>query len=180
LDYTHLAKLSDQSRPTVKAHIEALTIANALFLLPPFHGGGRREITQRPKGYAFDTGFITYAKGWSSIRDEDRGILWEHLVLDTLRTYIQTSSIFYWRDKSNREIDFVITGLDGKINTIEVKLNPENVDTKHFAAFRKLYPNGRNFILSPFIETSFSQKRGTLLLEFLSLQELLENPEKLY
>ena len=40
------------------AHLEALTIAHALVLLPPFHGGGRQEITRRPKAYAFDTGFV--------------------------------------------------------------------------------------------------------------------------
>ncbi|KKM26623.1 hypothetical protein LCGC14_1582950, partial [marine sediment metagenome] len=77
LDYTNLAKLSDLSRPTVKAHIEAMCIAHAMFFLIPFHGGGRREITHRPKCYAFDTGFVTFIKGWDSIREDDRGLLWE-------------------------------------------------------------------------------------------------------
>ena len=77
VDYTNLAKLSDLSRLTVKSHIESLIIAHALHLLSPFHGGGRREITQRPKSYAFDTGFITHMNGWNEIREEDRGLLWE-------------------------------------------------------------------------------------------------------
>lgn len=36
IDYTHLAQLSDLSRHTVKAHVEAMSIAHAVFLLPPF------------------------------------------------------------------------------------------------------------------------------------------------
>ena len=63
VDYTQLAKSSEMSRPTVKAHIEAMGIAHAVYLLPPFHGGGKREITRRPKCYAFDTGFVTFIKG---------------------------------------------------------------------------------------------------------------------
>jgi len=39
LDYTNLARLSDLSRHTVKAHIEAMRIAHAVFLLPPFESG---------------------------------------------------------------------------------------------------------------------------------------------
>src|SRR6266540_1928753 len=74
VDETNLAKLSGLSRPTVKAHMEAMVIAHALYLLPPFHGGGRREITRRPKCYAFDTGFVTFAKGWDSVREDDRGL----------------------------------------------------------------------------------------------------------
>ncbi|MBL0714911.1 MAG: ATP-binding protein, partial [Desulfosarcina sp.] len=44
LDYSQLANLSELSRPTVKAHIEAMQIAHAIHLLRPFHGGGKREI----------------------------------------------------------------------------------------------------------------------------------------
>ena len=59
-DYTGLAKLSSLCYPTVRAHIEAMNIAHAVFLLPPFHGRGKREITARPKCYGFDTGFVTH------------------------------------------------------------------------------------------------------------------------
>ena len=67
MDYSNLAHLSDLSSHTVKAHIEAMSIAHAVFLVPPFQGGGHREITRRPKCYAFDTGFVTFIRGWESI-----------------------------------------------------------------------------------------------------------------
>jgi predicted AAA+ superfamily ATPase len=78
LDYSQLANLSEMSRVTVKAHIEAMQIAHVVHLLRPFHGGGKREIVRRPKCYAFDSGFVTFEKGWDTIRADDRGLLWEH------------------------------------------------------------------------------------------------------
>ncbi|MDD4873075.1 MAG: DUF4143 domain-containing protein [Kiritimatiellae bacterium] len=94
VEYSSLAKLSELSRHTVKSHVEAMSIAHALFLLPPFHGGGRREITHQPKAYAFDTGFVTFVKGWDTIREDDRGLLWEHLVLDMLRFKHDSGNLF--------------------------------------------------------------------------------------
>ena len=58
--------------------------------------------------YGFDTGFVTHVRGWKDVRDDDRGLLWEHLVLDTLRAETGGEGLYHWRDKSGREIDFVV------------------------------------------------------------------------
>ncbi len=173
IDYTQLAKLSGLSRPTVKAHIEAMTIAHAVFLLQPFHGGGRREITQRPKCYAFDTGFVSFIKGWDSIREEDRGLLWEHLVLDTIRTIEHENNLFFWRDKSGREIDFVMKRDGSNVDTFECKVNSKNFSIKSLKVFREIYPHGRNICISPNISESYRIRMDELLVEFHSLQSIL-------
>jgi predicted AAA+ superfamily ATPase len=174
MDYTQLARLSDLSRHTVKAHVEAMSIAHAVFLLPPFHGGGRREITQRPKCYSFDTGFVTFVKGWDSIREEDRGLLWEHLVLDTLRTIVDDHRLFYWRDKSGREVDFVIKGGRQQSDAIECKINPDHFDPAHLAIFRSLYPGGKNYVLSPNIRSSYERRYGKLKVDFISIKQIYD------
>ncbi len=110
--------MSSVARPTVLSYLEAMRIANMPFLLPPFHGNGRREIVRRPKCYCIDTGLVCFARGWNEIRQEDRGLLWEHLVLDMLRSHIPENRIFYWRDKSDREIDFVIQRTEHEIDVI--------------------------------------------------------------
>src|SRR3990172_7101163 len=170
IDYSNLAKLSDMSRPTVKAHVEAMCVAHATFLLPPFPGGGRREITQRPKCYGFDTGFVTFIKGWESIREDDRGLLWEHLVLYTFRTHLRASTLFYWSDKSGREIDFVIKESEQQIHAIECKMNPDRFDPKSLTAFRSLYPNGDNYIIIPDIKMNFKRSYEALILNYSSLE----------
>jgi predicted AAA+ superfamily ATPase len=172
LDYSQLANLSELSRPTVKTHIEAMQIAHAVHLLRPFHGGGKREIVRRPKCYAFDTGFVSFEKGWNSIRDDDRGLLWEHLVLDTLRFHFRDETIFYWQDKSHREIDFVIRGERDKVDIVECKINPDKLNVAPILAFRNLYPKGENTIVSPMVKEPYKLRRNDLVFNLCSTRDI--------
>ncbi len=172
LDYSRLANSSELSRVTVKAHIEAMQIAHAVHLLRPFHGGGKREIVSRPKCYAFDTGFVTFEKGWDSIRDDDRSLLWEHLVLDALRFRFADEDIFYWQDKSHREVDFVIRRGRNHVDVLECKINPDKLETKPVEVFRSLYPEGENFVVSPAVKRPYKVRRGDLVFTVCSTKDL--------
>ena len=149
LDFSQLASLSELSRPTVKAHIEAMRAAHAVHLLRPFHGDGKREIVSRPKCYAFDTGFVTHEKGWSAIRDDDRGLLWEHLVLDALLMRFPEDDVLYWQDKARREVDFVIRRAQGPVDLVECKINLDKLNPVPAEAFRKRHPVGDNYVATP-------------------------------
>ncbi len=159
IEITQLSKMSGLTRPTVISYLEAMRIANMIYLLPPFHGGGRREITHRPKCYCFDSGLVSFVNGWNEIRDDDRGLLWEHLVLDLLRTRMQNYQIFYWRDKSNREVDFVFKKPGNSYDIIECKINPDQWSLANIKTFREFYPNGNNYCYSPFISDSYTMKK---------------------
>jgi hypothetical protein len=163
LDYSRLANLSEMSRVTVTAHIEAMQIAHVVHLLRPFHGGGKREIVSRPKCYAFDTGFVTFEKGWDTIRSDDRGLLWEHLVLDSLRFRYADEDILYWQDKSRREIDFVIRRGRDRVDVVECKINPDRLDATATEAFRAVYPTGNNYVVSPAVKRPARLRRGELV-----------------
>lgn len=169
VDYTQLSRLCELSRPTVKAHVEAMSIAHAVYLLPPFYGGGKREITRQPKCYGFDTGFVTFVRGWESIREDDRGILWEHLVLDVLRVHEMSNSLYYWRDKSHREIDFIIKRPRNHVDTIECKINPDNFSPEALKVFREIYPDGKNFLISPNVPEPYHVRHSGHLVEYRSL-----------
>ncbi len=175
IDITKLASEAGVSRPTVKAHMEAMAVAHAIFPLTPFHGNGRREIVRRPKIYAFDTGFVTFVRGWNSLRDEDRGLLWEHLVLDTLRAAGYGSHIGYWRDKNGREIDFVLRRERDCVDTIECKMDPNRFDSSSLEEFRRLYPKGNNWLVSPQIDAAFLRRLKNLDVRFISTRHILEN-----
>jgi len=174
LDYSQLANLSELSRPTVKAHVEAMQIAHAVHLVRPFHGGGKREIVSRPKCYAFDTGFVTFEKGWDTIRDDDRGLLWEHLVLDALHLRFANEDVLYWQDKSCREVDFVIRRGRDRVDVAECKINPDKLDARPVETFRSLYPKGGNYIVSPAVKKAYQISRGNLVFTVCSTQNLLQ------
>lgn len=156
IDITQLSKMSALTRPTVMSYIEAMRVSNMLYLLSPYHGSGRREITQRPKCYCFDTGFVTFVNGWNEIRDNDRGLLWEHLALDTIRSHLNYRPVHYWRDKSQREIDFLIKRERDFVDIIECKINPDHLSVSHIKTFRQSYPKGENYCYAPFIDEAYS------------------------
>jgi hypothetical protein len=174
VDYTALSRECDISRPTVKAHLEAMSAAYAVYALPPFHGGGRRELVRRPKVYGFDTGFVAFVRGWQEIREEDRGILWEHLVLDTLRAATGGEGLYYWRDKSGREVDFVVRR-GGRVDAVECKINPDRFESDSVVAFRALYPRGRNYLVCPRVAEPYSRRVGRLVLRVCGCRELLQS-----
>ena len=159
LDISALASLAEVSRPTAKAHIEALRVAHAVHLLPPFHGGGKQEIVSRPKCYAFDTGFVTHERGWDAIRDDDRGLLWEHLVLDALLMRFPAEDVLYWQDKARREVDFIVRRPEGRVDLVECKINPDKLNPAPIEAFRKLYPRGSNYVATPLTREPYPIKR---------------------
>jgi hypothetical protein len=173
-DYSALSRECDVSRPTIKAHLEAMSAAYAVFALPPFHGGGRREFVRRPKVYGFDTGFVAFVRGWREIRDEDRGVLWEHLVLDVLRTATGGEGLHYWRDKSGREIDFVVRR-GGSADAIECKINPDRFEPNSLLAFRALYPRGRNYVVCPQIDEPYSRRAGKLVVRVCGCRDLMRS-----
>ena len=159
VDHSRLARLAELSRPTVKAYAEALEVAHAIHLLRPFRGGGGGEIVSRPKCYAFDTGFVTFERGWHRIRDDDRGPLWEHLVLDSLRFRHRDRDIFYWRDKSGREVDFVVRRGEGRVDTFACEIDPEDIDPDGVKAFRRRYPLGRDHVVAPASRRAYRIRR---------------------
>jgi predicted AAA+ superfamily ATPase len=126
LDISKLAAESQISRPTVTNWLEVYQITHAVHLLRPFSGGGRREIVAQPKVFGFDTGLICHSRGWDHLRTEDCGVLWEHLVLDSLIA-AGVTKIHFWRDKQHREVDFVIPRGRDSVDAIECKWNPEGV-----------------------------------------------------
>jgi len=172
LDVTDLAKEAGLSRPTVMAHLDAMDIAHAVIRVPPYHGGGHREIVRRPKVYGFDTGVVAYVRGWETIRGEDRGLLWENLVLDELRAVHPPEAIHYWRDKSQREVDFVVEHRDGRADAVEAKVSPEAFDADALKTFRSLYPRGANYLVCPFVKESYTLRRAGMTVKVCGTSEV--------
>jgi predicted AAA+ superfamily ATPase len=155
---TSLAKHAELSRPTVMNYVDALQTTHAITLLRPFSGGGRREIIAQPKVYGFDTGFVSYCQGWTELRAADRGPLWEHVVLETLQSFLDERKLFFWRDKQQREVDFVVQQARGQVDAIECKMSSEAFESKGLKAFREAYPRGRNFLVCPLSSPPFSRQ----------------------
>jgi len=171
LEVTSLAKHCQLTRPTVTSYLEALQVTHLIALIRPFHGGGRQELLRQPKAYGFDTGFVTYARGWDSLRAEDCGDLWEHVVLETLIARHGLDRVFFWRDKQKREVDFVIPEGRGRCVAIECKWRADAFSPRGVAAFRKLHPEGANYVVTPEPGRPYLRRVADLDIVFCSLAD---------
>lgn len=156
------------SRLTVESHLRALEITHAVTSIRPFFGSGQKEIIKMSKIYGFDTGFITFVRGWDPLRTQDHGILWEHLVLEYLQATFPNETIRYWRDKAGREVDFVLARRRDQVDAIECKWNPSDFDPSALKVFRSYYPKGKNYIVSPVAGESYLRNFGKLTVRICS------------
>ena len=171
-EVTKTASALGITRPTVESHLSALEITHAVTLVRPFHGGGQNEIVKQPKVYAFDIGFVSYARGWDPLRTDDCGILWEHLVLEHLQARFPDTPVRYWRDKAGREVDFVLALRRDEVDAIECKWDPGAFDSSALQLFRSYYPKGRNFLVTPSGDPGYDKRYGNLQVRVCTPSEL--------
>ncbi|MBS1987876.1 ATP-binding protein [Candidatus Dependentiae bacterium] len=165
------------SRPTVANYLNVLEETFVVHSIRPFSTHKPTEIVTAPKIYGFDTGFVCYAKGRTELREEDAGFMWEHCILNEMHGQLQTRSINYWRDKSGHEIDFILRKKGGNsITAIECKFSASEDNAtiaRNFAAFRRYYPDGENFVVASNIGASFKRRYGDLTISFVNAQDLI-------
>jgi len=167
------------SRTTIANYLSVLEATYAVHLLRPFSTHRSTEIVSAPKVYAFDTGFVCFHKGWTSLRTEDLGLLWEHFVLNELQARLQTRSIHYWRDKAGHEVDFVLKHAGGRLTAIESKWSASAFDASSLNAFRRKYPQGNNFLISQDSRQRHTRRFHAVQVEYLNLHDLAGELEKL-
>ncbi len=172
VEVSGLAQKCSLSRPTIMNYLEILELTHLIYVLRPYHGGGKQELVRRPKIYGFDTGFICYARGWNELRLEDCGLLWENLVLEHLLSLPSQPKAYHWRDQQQHEIDFVIPRGRDRCDAIECKWNADGFKTQNLKVFRSIYPKGTNFVVSPHITASYQRQVHELKIEFVGLSAL--------
>ncbi len=167
------------SRPTIESYLNVLSETFVVHIIRPFSTHKASEIVKAPKVYGMDTGFVCYAKGRGELRAEDLGFMWEHVVLNELHGYLQKEPVLYWRNKSNSEIDFIVKNrMKNTVAAIECKFNSSGDGFsgnlgKNFEAFRDLYPNGQNFVVSYNIDHSYQKQYKNLLIHFVNIKDLI-------
>ena len=160
------------SRTTISNYLSVLETTRIMIVLRPFSRRRSAEIVSAPKVYGFDTGFICHFKGWESLREDNRGLLWEHFVLNEILARLQGRDLYYWRDKRHHEIDFIVRKKGKGVLAIECKWSAGHFDPRGMIAFRKAYPEGRNIVISQDVDRRFQRRYGDQIVEYVPLPEL--------
>ena len=146
---TSFAGPCEVSRQTIIHYLEILETTLLAHAVRPFTSGSAAEIKSLPKVYAFDSGFVSWAKGWESVTNENKGPLLEHLTLCELQAHWNRSSIFYWRNKAKNEVDFILKpGRGSAVHAIECKSQASRFQSGGMKAFRRLFPDGKNVLVT--------------------------------
>ena len=171
---TSFAARCEVSRTTVTNYLQVLEDTMVVNVVRPFSTRRATEIVAAPKIYGFDTGFVSFFKGWDHLRDEDRGVLWEHYVLNEYLGRSQRRRLTYWRDKRGHEIDFVIATRNRPPVAVECKWRTAGFEPRNILAFRKHYPEGANYVATADTERSHVRDYRGIKVRFVSLPELMQ------
>ena len=95
--------------------------------------------------------------------------------LNEMQSKFQDRRILYWRDKRHHEVDF-IWKRKGAI-AIECKWSADQFESAGMNAFRRLYPEGKNYVVAYDVKRPFQRTYKNLTVEFLNLEQLIERLE---
>ena len=167
------ARPCEVSRGTISNYLSVLEATFVVHIIRPFSSHRATEIVAAPKVYGFDTGFVCYHRGWSQLRQEDLGLLWEHFVLNEVMAQTQSREIHYWRNKRGQEVDFVLTRTRNVPIAIECKWTASGFSPRALLAFRRQYPDGVNYVVAQDVDRTFTSDYNGIQVKFVNLGTLI-------
>ena len=150
LNVNAIANEVETSADTIKRWISVLQSSGIIFLLEPYSNNVLKRAIKTPKVYFYDSGLVCYLARWISsdaakVGAQAGNIFENFVVSEIVKSHINAgktiSSIYFYRDRDQREIDLVIEE-DGKLYPIEIKMsgNPTKAMGRHFSALDNI-PN---------------------------------------
>lgn len=143
-------------RLTLESYLNALEVLYLIERIPPWIKTDYERVGKQSKLIANDSGLMTSLLKWrfSDIHlDTDRvGKLIETHVGNELQKQIDVSegeyTLYHYRDREKREIDFIIERDNGDLLGIEVKASTmvNNADFKHLKWFKSTMSDSKSFI----------------------------------
>jgi hypothetical protein len=146
------------STNTAKKYISYLTNVYLFFELQKYDYSLKKQDTYTKKIYAIDTGLINKI---SFNFSENIGRLYENLVFIELKR--RNKYIYFWKDKSDYEVDFLVTEKNKVTSLIQVTYDLSNLKTKE-REIRGLL-SGLN---------EFKLKTGTIITKDLEKEETID------
>jgi len=140
MELTQITSALSINKITLDSYINTLVLMFMFEKVPPWLKTDYERIGKRSKFYATDTGIMTSVLNWNPkdvfVNNDRSGKLIETFIFQELAALIDLEkkySFFQYRDRVNREIDFLIEREDETLLGIEVKAG-HNVSINDFKA----------------------------------------------
>ncbi len=150
LNVANLARECGTTRRSIDGYLQVLEDLHFSFRLPVFTRRAKRAPAGHPKFYLFDAGVYRALRPAGPLDHpaEIDGQALEGLVAQHLRAWLdyrgRKNALYFWRNRSGAEVDFVVYGEDG-LWAIEVKNTGQErrEDVRGLRAFLAEYPTAR-------------------------------------
>lgn len=132
-----LSNTCNLSAPTIEKYLFILEQTYIIKLVRPYSKNIRSELSKMPKIFFYDSGLMQML--WlKSLQKEIIGNAFETSVFSELIKKYGRESIYYWRTKDKKEIDFIVK-YKNKIIPIEVKVNFTKINMLAIEYFMENY-----------------------------------------
>jgi predicted AAA+ superfamily ATPase len=137
LNVAELSNTTRISKQTIEKYLFIMENTYLIKLVRPFSSNIRSELFKLPKIFFYDSGLMQmlWLKG---LQKELIGNVFETGVFAELVKKYTRDSVFYWRTKDKREIDFVLK-IKNIATPVEVKLNFEQFNPSAIKYFNNRY-----------------------------------------
>jgi len=147
INYADIARDADIDVKTAKIWASILETSGIIKFLQPYYNNITKRIIKTSKIYFLDTGLCSYLTGWDSPKTLESGamsgaIFETYVFAEILKSYWNNGknpNIYFYRDKDQREIDFIFE-YNGTLYPVEVKktATPSLSSIKSFSAIESL------------------------------------------
>ncbi len=137
LNVTELSNTCGIAKQTVEKYLFIMENTYVIKLVQPYYNNIRSELSKTPKIYFYDTGLMQML--WlKELQKQVIGNVFETAVFSELIKKYGKNSVFYWRTKDRKEIDFVLK-IKNMLLPIEAKLNFEQANLQAIKYFDEKY-----------------------------------------
>ena len=155
MDVTAISAALGVSRPTLETYINALETLYLVDRVKPWSKTDYARVGKQDKLYMADTGLMAATLNWSfeKVRLDGslNGKLIETLIYTQLSALLESQDenyrLYHYRDREQREVDFIIEAEDDSLIGVEVKAGShvEPRDFRHLKWFRENLAHERPF-----------------------------------
>ncbi len=152
INFAKLGKQIGSAGKTAQDYFGILVDTLIAIQIPGWSESVKKQLTQAPKYYFFDTGVLNAINGYLRVDLKESSFLYGRLFETFIISQLSASNdylnlglkFFYWRDKNGREVDLILArNVTTPVAAIEIKSseNPEPEDCPGFESFREDYPD---------------------------------------
>lgn len=138
LNMPSLSRETNLSLPTLQKYLSILEETYVIKLIAPFSNSPSVEISKNPKIFMYDSGLQSIL--WlNNFQGTLIGSVFETNIFGELAKKYGRNNVHFWRNKQQKEIDFIIELDNLKMLPIEVKTNFAQFSQKSLNTFLKKY-----------------------------------------